>query len=1183
MPLRASQPGNILAAFQTAFGKTAPKFLHDLLRFDPQSIHANRNILIDDPPQYDGKARSGPALVLDRGSCKHEYYSHLERCNLPHLDESAQQDTCWKVAASCKKCRLYLTLSIDYPESGCKQPCPNQDYPLHHLRHIETNPSGVGYHFGCSNFGCQALVHVVYEAPVLSKEDVLLLSDGQALSRRYEAVLDNTPDREGVRLANPLDVYTRLKRYVSDSLLESNARRSFPARNKRFMEAFGTECDSLLLRLGFEKAEDGDSEHQWKLPSPKPVHDSDPLRLTLERLVLELQYLMDDYCASNAKPNPSRPSYRDAKVDLARTLSAQGYDKVPGRNLASSEADHPCYASLGALGDFSDGLIEYCYERQTTCDPQEGPHYFDCLQDLATGRSSEQLILKSSKLASQNVLSKKDIDQAYKALGIDPDRQKTVGDEEIIGIYKSRWSSSGPTGRSDLKVALRTLGNARSSRPMLDAAADTVETYEQALAWLDANESQADDTIIALYGVKVDDSHNDPMTKDLARRAVDIIAKQRKSEMLHSWLATGEMTSSTMSLEDACKHFELEDLDKIDPDTLEAVFLVAPPGTTTDRATATIRKAMADQNAGKPSHSTETWPVGLISHGNTCYLNSLLQYYFTVKPLRELVLNFDKYKYDLAAQGAKHERVGNLHRPEYEIESFQSLTNDLRHLFERMIRDRGPAVRPEADLVCRAFLKPTSPEADTTGAQRDESADVNMTSAENVNTPGTVEESAMISQASSTTLQGDATLTPPATPKGEKEGELLAPPLPPRRPATPSQTSKTNLEKAEEAARQQQDVAEVMEELLTRLRASIKPLGQDSQGEQMDQLRDIFNMRIADTIVAEGEETSTKEDDFTNLMLLPPYEPTNIYSALDRVLDLHPEPNANKPVSVYKTFKSFPPILQISINRILLDRHGKPAKSEHSIKIEEYLYMDRYSEDEAILARRKQCWEWRRRLRGLQAEKDIIQKTKINIDGPSTLDGISDWLSTIPDVDEILKDVGVDPVNVPEGLASNLQQETIFQRARLTDIAKEVRELEDDIAKQFSGPEFEKLKYRLHAVFFHRGSTGHGHYWTYIYDIHHNIWRLYNDEIVEEFTKINEILNAEGWHQGTPTYAVYVRDDTKEQYVEPLRRDVEELVDEPMPDAAASFSAAPTQTSSVGFEGDWKQEPEGPQPVEINW
>jgi len=342
-------------------------------------------------------------------------------------------------------------------------------------------------------------------------------------------------------------------------------------------------------------------------------------------------------------------------------------------------------------------------------------------------------------------------------------------------------------------------------------------------------------------------------------------------------------------------------------------------------------------------------------------------------------------------------------------------------------------------------------------------------------------------------------------------------------------------------------------------------------------------MRIADTIIAEGEEPSTKEDDFTNLMLLPPYEPTDIYSALDRVLDLHPEPNANKPVSVYKTFKSFPPILQISINRILLDRYGKPAKSEASIKIEENLYMDRYSEDDAVLARRKQCWEWRKRLRGLQAEKDIIQKTNTNIDGPSTLDGISDWLSTIPDMDAILKDIGVDPINVPEGLASDLQQESLLQRARLTVIDREVRELQDNIAKQFSGSEFEKLKYRLHAVFFHRGSTGHGHYWTHIYDIHHNIWRLYNDETVEEFTKLSEILNAEGWHQGTPTYAVYVRDDTKDQYVEPLRRDVEELADEPMPDATTSFSTAPTQASSVGFEGTWKQEAEGPKPVDVNW
>ncbi|KAG9641126.1 cysteine proteinase, partial [Aureobasidium melanogenum] len=480
------------------------------------------------------------------------------------------------------------------------------------------------------------------------------------------------------------------------------------------MEAFGTDCDLLLERLGFRKGEDGNGEDQWQLPSPKPVDDPDPLRPMLERLALELLYLNDEYCASHALPNPSRPSYQDSKVDFARTLSAQNYDKVSGRNLDSTEEDHPCYASLGALGDFSDRLIAFSYERQAACDPIEGPYYFDCLQDLATGRQSEILITKSATLASQNTLSRKDINQAYKALGIEPRFHENVDDEEIIGLYKSRWSDSSTAGQSDLKIALKTVGQARNSRYILDTAADTVETYEQALAWLGADATQADDTIVALYGV--DDA---PMTKDLARRAVSLIATHRKSDILQSWLATGELTSQNMSLEDACKHLEIPNLDEVAPDMIDLQFDLCregKPGPTTDKAIAVVRKAMDERQFGQ--HSTQSWPVGLISHGNTCYLNSLLQYYFTIKPLRELVLEFDKFKYDLASQGPKIERVGNLHRPEYEIESFQSLTNDLRHLFERMIRDRGPAVKPEADLVCRAFLKPTSPEADTTGSQQ---------------------------------------------------------------------------------------------------------------------------------------------------------------------------------------------------------------------------------------------------------------------------------------------------------------------------------------------------------------------------------------------------------------------------------------------------------------------------------
>lgn len=66
------------------------------------------------------------------------------------------------------------------------------------------------------------------------------------------------------------------------------------------------------------------------------------------------------------------------------------------------------------------------------------------------------------------------------------------------------------------------------------------------------------------------------------------------------------------------------------------------------------------------------WPVGLANIGNTCYLNSLLQFYFTVKPLRELVLNFDQHKMELTAENLVKKVVGSRRISRQEVQRAQS-------------------------------------------------------------------------------------------------------------------------------------------------------------------------------------------------------------------------------------------------------------------------------------------------------------------------------------------------------------------------------------------------------------------------------------------------------------------------------------------------------------------------------
>lgn len=62
-----------------------------------------------------------------------------------------------------------------------------------------------------------------------------------------------------------------------------------------------------------------------------------------------------------------------------------------------------------------------------------------------------------------------------------------------------------------------------------------------------------------------------------------------------------------------------------------------------------------EQKAGRGS---KNHPVGLENVAQTCYMNSLFQYYFTIKPLRNAILNFEQHEEgDLSDEELKKKQI----------------------------------------------------------------------------------------------------------------------------------------------------------------------------------------------------------------------------------------------------------------------------------------------------------------------------------------------------------------------------------------------------------------------------------------------------------------------------------------------------------------------------------------------
>ena len=142
-----------------------------------------------------------------------------------------------------------------------------------------------------------------------------------------------------------------------------------------------------------------------------------------------------------------------------------------------------------------------------------------------------------------------------------------------------------------------------------------------------------------------------------------------------------------MEIGDAYNSLQIDDRTAIlDTDTLDALFgarVIEAPGREEEfrQAVELIKAEMQNQQNGidsmptappEPQYPLNEWPVGLQNIGNTCYLNSLLQFFFTILPLRDLVLDISDHMAELTDEETEDKKVGGAIVRRYEIERAQA-------------------------------------------------------------------------------------------------------------------------------------------------------------------------------------------------------------------------------------------------------------------------------------------------------------------------------------------------------------------------------------------------------------------------------------------------------------------------------------------------------------------------------
>jgi hypothetical protein len=361
------------------------------------------------------------------------------------------------------------------PGDPSRAVCPNKTNPLHFFvasaAPVVHDSGSEAYVFRCT--ACESTLYLQYRIPRLSKDYHDLLTDPGRLKRRLIEAQKTDSGRTGLEQQAGIKVIEALSTYIRDALA-NDAKKTLvvPLHNKRFMSSFGTDCDSLLMWLGFRK-QTTDTHEEWRIPQPPeadPLADEKAPRVILEDVMEELYAKMRKYTASQLATLKTRPPPATPFLEaLGELLSSNDYGRgLWGARTREPDDDSP-YAGLGAAQDFTNELLLYSFRRQVDWYPEASSYYYDCFSMVANKRRDDDLNIKTAMLASEGYFSREDVAAAYRYLGLQ-DSAGTATDDQILGTFEARLENSPRNQEAELREKLRVIGVARGSLTLTNAA-----------------------------------------------------------------------------------------------------------------------------------------------------------------------------------------------------------------------------------------------------------------------------------------------------------------------------------------------------------------------------------------------------------------------------------------------------------------------------------------------------------------------------------------------------------------------------------------------------------------------------------------------------------------------------------------------------------------------------------------